>query len=254
MTLALRSNDIVLPWNSIVVPPAPRGLEGWFTFDTDVTRFNRNHVAGKAAAAIIGTPEAFPGYGRFKGLSNYIQTDIAETDEQTLIVVGRAVSPIPAGASAGGDANTPFYVGNYQGQSVTPGVSGGAFGTSMYHVAPAGLTGIASRNNGSNVATSAAVSLTGEVPTDWSIRVLRTKSGVPTELRNVTKGIVQLGASSNARVLTGTKFRIGSGTTGFAGLVDISFVGIFSAYHTDAELASNLVPVRNRMTRFGIMV
>lgn len=254
MTLVLRSNETIAPWNSKVVPPVTRGLEGWFTFDTDVARFNKNRVIGKADAAIIGTPEAFAGYGRFRGLANYLQTDIAETDEQTLIVVGRAVAPIPSGASAGGDANTPFYIGNYQGQSVTPGVPGGAFGTSIYHVAPTGLTGIASRNNGSNVATSAAVSLTGEVPTDWSIRVLRTKSGAPSELRNVTKGIIQLGANSNARVLTGTKFRIGSGTTGFAAQVDISFAGIHSAYLTDAELEKQVVAIRNRMTRLGIAV
>ncbi|MDF2793566.1 MAG: hypothetical protein K0S85_1319 [Pseudomonas orientalis] len=254
MGIKLTARDTVAPWNSKVIPPVNRGLEGFFTFDTDASRFSRNRAIDKADAVVIGAPVAFPGYGRFKGLTNYIQTSISETDEQTIIVVGRAVAAIPAGASAGGDATTPFYVGNYQGASATPGVPGSAFGASLYHVAPATMTGIATRNNGSGAGTSAAVSLSGETPTDWSIRVLRTRSGAPTEVRNVTKGISLSGGNSNTRVLTDTKFRIGSATSGFAAEVDISFVGIHSVYLTDAELAAQVAAIRKRMARLGISV
>lgn len=254
MSVKIISSDTVAPWNSKVLPPVPRGLEGWFTFDTDASRFSRNRAIGKADAKIVGTPVAFAGYGRFKGLTNFIQTEIGETDEQTLIVVGRAVSPIPEGSSTVGDANTPFYLGNYRGSSITPGVSGVSYGTSLYHVAPATLTGGASRNNGSNAATSSVRSLSGEVPTDWAIRVLRAKSGALLDVRNVTKGTSVAGTDSQARVLTDAKFRIGSGTQAFGAEVDISFAGIHSVFLTDAELAAQVTVIRTRMARLGITV
>lgn len=254
MGLKLVANGTVAPWYSKVIPPVTRGLEAWFTFDTDASRFNRNRVIGKADASIVGKPTAFAGYGRFKGLENYIQTDITETDEQTLIVVGRAVSAIPEGAGTSGDENTPFYIGNYRGNAASPGFTGQSFGTSLFHVAPATLTGGASRSNGAGGASSAQQALSGETPTNWAIRVLRTRSSSGNEVRNVTRGAVAISANLSPRVLTDTKFRIGSGTTGFAGQVDISFAGIHSVYLTDAELAAQVVAIRTRMARLGITV
>ena len=249
MGTKLISNDTLAPWNSKVVPPITRGLEGWFTFETDANRFKRNRALGKGDAVIVGTPAAFSGYGRFKGLSNYIQTDIAETDEQTLIVVGRAVVAIPGG---GGDEFTPLYVGNYRGQSVSPGVTGASYGTNLYHNLPTTMIGAASRNNGAGGATSGPLTLTNEAPTDWGIRVLRTKSGVPSVVQNVTRGSMSIGTAIENRVLTDTKFRIGSGSQGFAGEVDISFVAIHSVYLTDAELSAQIAVIRKRMARLGI--
>jgi hypothetical protein len=254
MGIKLISNNTLAPWNSKVVPPVSRGLEGWFNFDTDAGRFGFNRALGKPDASIIGAPVAFATHGRFKGLSNYLQTKIAETDEVTLIVVGKAAAPIPAGASTSGDETTPYYVGNYRGASVTPGVVGTSFGTSLYHVATASLTGGASRNNGSNLPTSAIRSLTGETPTDWAIRVLRVKSGVPLEVRNMTKGTSAVGADTNPRVLTDTAYRIGSGTSVFGAEVDISAVIIHSVMLTDDELAKQVEIVRKRMARLGIIV
>ena len=36
MGLKLISKGSVAPWNSTVIPAVTRGLEGWFTFDTDI--------------------------------------------------------------------------------------------------------------------------------------------------------------------------------------------------------------------------
>lgn len=254
MGIKLISNNTLAPWNSKVVPPVSRGLEGWFNFDTDAGRFGFNRALGKPDANIIGAPVAFATHGRFKGLSNYLQTKIAETDEVTLIVVGKAAAAIPAGAASGGDANTPFYVGNYLGNSGTPGVTGPAYGASLYHVATATLTGGASRATGAGGATSASTTVSAEVPTDWSIRVMRASTAMAVKTQNLTKNLSSQGSDVRARALSDSLFRIGSGTSGFAAEVDISTVIIHSVVLTDDELAKQVEIVRKRMARLGIVV
>ncbi|MEB2621401.1 hypothetical protein [Pseudomonas sp. YuFO8] len=254
MGIKLISNNTLAPWNSKVVPPVSRGLEGWFNFDTDAGRFGCNRALGKPDANIIGAPVAFATHGRFKGLSNYLQTKIAETDEVTLIVVGKAAAAIPAGASTTGDANTPFYVGNYRGNSVTPGVTGSAYGASLYHVATASLTGGAARENGTGGATSSVNSVLGEVPTEWGIRVLRASSAMYTKTQNLTKNLMSQGNDLRARALSDSLFRIGSGTAAFGAEVDISAVIIHSVVLTDDELAKQVEIARKRMARLGIVV
>lgn len=254
MGIKLISNNTLAPWSSKVVPPVSRGLEAWFTLDTDAARFGFNRALGKADANIIGAPVAFATHGRFKGLSNYLQTKVAETDEVTLIVVGKAVNPIPEGASTTGDANTPFYVGSYRGQSVTPGVVGAAYGTSLYHVTSDSITGGAARNNGEGGATSAVISAFGDVPTEWGIRVLRTSSRIATKTQNLTKNLMRESTDLRARVLSDALFRIGSGTAAFGAEVDISAVIIHSVVLTDDELAKQVEVVRKRMARLGILV
>lgn len=242
-------------WDSKMRPRMSRGLEGIWTFDTDATRFGFNRAEDKNDAAIIGAPVAYSSHGRFKGLVNYLQTDIGETPEQTIIVIGKAVNPIPVGASGGGDDTTPFYVGNRYGASIPPGYTGVALGTSLYHRNPTTLTGVGGRLNAAGTAADiGALDLANDVPTDWGIRVIRVSASNVSILQNVTRGIRREGASSTARVLSDTKFRIGSATTSFAAEVDISTVAIYSAFLTDEELAFALVPMRKRMARLGVNV
>lgn len=248
MGIKLISSDTVAPWTSKVVPPVTRGLEGWFTFDTDSSRFGFNRAIGKSDAAVVGSPTAYSTHGRFKGLLNYLLTQIDETDEQTIIVVGKSVAA-PTGAADGA-----FYAGNYTGNSKTPGYTGNAFGTSLYHQGATTLTAGAGRDNGSGVPTSASVTLTGGAPTSWAIRALRTKTGAPTEAHNLTAGTKSVGASSLTRVLADSKFRIGSATTSFAGEVDISCVAIYSKFLTEEEMAQIAATMRKRMARLGVTV
>lgn len=178
-----------------------------------------------------------------------------ETDGITLIVVGKAAVPIPAEASTTGDATTPFYVGNYRGGSVTEGITGTAYGTSLYHVQPATLTGGAARANGTGGATSAINSLGGgEVPTEWGIRVLRVSSTMALKVQNLTRNTMSQGSDLRPRVLSDSLFQIGSGTAAFGGEVDISSVAIYDRVVTDAELNEIAAAKRKRMWRLGINV
>jgi len=143
-------------------------------------------------------------------------------------------------------------VGGHVGVSQTAGITGNASGGNIYLSRPTTATGSASRNNGSGVATAAGVSGTGTLPTDWAIRSVRAKSGVPTVLVDHTLGLTFTGTNSNQRALTSNKYRIGSATELFAGECDISMTAFFSAYHSDAELQANIDMIRVRLTRLGI--
>lgn len=253
MGLQLVSKDSIAPWNSSVYPPVMRGLEGWFTFDTDVSRFSLNRASGKADATLVGTPTAFATHGRFQSLSNYLQTQISDSENQTIIVVGKAVNAIPAGASPNGDATTPFYAGNVQGASSTPGYAN-SFGSGLFHAATSSLTGSACRDNGSGGVTSGGVLVSSEVPTDWGIRALRTSASAPTATFNLTRGVSALGSSTAKRVLAVTKHRIGSATANFSAQVDISAVAFYSVALSDSEIAAVAGAMRVRMQRLGISV
>lgn len=251
MGVKLISNGSVAPWNTKVIPPVTRGLEGWFTFDTEPRRFTFNRAMGKPDAAMSGSPVAYATHGRFKGLANFLETQISETANQTILIVCKAAAAIPAGSSGSGDSNTPFFVGNYLGPAVD--ATGSSFGVNLFCTSQNILIGSASRSNGSGGATSSQVALNSEVATDWGIRCVRATAS-ETVVFNLTKGIKVVAAQTAARVLASTKARIGSATTSFAGEADISAVAIFSEALTDTEISSVAEVMRKRMTRLGIAV
>lgn len=247
MGVKIVAEDAVGPWHSKVVPPVTRGLRAWFTFDTDSSRFKFNRAIGGSDAVMVGNPTAFTTHGRFKGLTNYLQTPIEETDEQTIIVVGKAV------VAPTGTADGAFYAGNYTGNSKTPGFTGNAFGASLYHQSATTQTGGSGRDNGAGGITSGQISLNA-APLNWAIRAMRAKSLVPTDNYNLTLGTKATGTSSTARVLADSNHRIGSSNSVFAGEVDISCVAIYASYLTEGEIAQVAAVMRKRMERLGIIV
>lgn len=248
MGIKLIANDTIAPWNSKVIPPVTTGLEAWFTFDTDASRFGFNRALDKPNAVIVGAPVAFATHGRFKGLANYIQTNIGETDAMTLIAVCRAVTA-PADAASG-----IMAVGNFRGTPITPGFTGNAFGVSLASASPSGFTGYAARDGGAGSISSAPAQNTTDTPTQWGIRGVRTKSGEATKIFNTTNGLSALSNLSSNRVRSDSLFRIGSATVDFTGECDISAAAIFSVALTDSQIEEVVALMRKRMTRLGINV
>ena len=234
--------------NQFVVPPIARNLEAWFTFDTDSGSFGRNRVRNKNNAQVVGSPVAYPTHGRFKGGLNYLITDIADSDEVTIMVVGRAVAS-PTGAPDG-----VLFAGGYVGTSQTPGITGGAGGGNLYASNATNITASAARNNGSGTATAGSVSVVGTPVTNWALRAMRAKTGDVTKVFDLTAGVSAVGTSVLQRALSNTKIRIGGATTDFTGESDISVVGIWKTYLTDDEIAQNAALMRYRMQRLGIAV
>lgn len=252
MGVLIVATGAVAPWNSKVALPVMRGLEGYFTFDTDPSRFGFNRAPGKSDAQITGAPLAFASHGRFNGQLNFLTTKIDETSNQTIVVVGKAAAAVPSSA---GQADQPVYVSNNYGTGVNPPYVGlTATGISIYHPDNARIQGSGARDNGSGVATSGSVSLSGTPANAWAIRAVRVTDTGVNVTKDLTAGTSASGANSNARVLNNKTFRIGTGALGPSALVDISAVAIFSVALTDAEIELVAGVMRKRMARLGIIV
>lgn len=256
MGVLIVAQDALASPNSKIICPVQRGMRGYFTTDGDVSRFAVNRAPGRPNGVVVGNPIAFPTHGRFKGNSNFLQTPIAEEASMTMIVVGKAVAPVPDGSNAAGDANTPMYAGNFRSETNTPGYTGVSGGVALGHVASNTLTSYGARDNGSGGHSSSPFSVGGDVPTSWGIRAVRVRQNGATTIQNVTLGIRNDSISTTQRVLNGLRMRIGSGggSSGFAGEVDISMAIMANVAWTDAELALVVEQIRARMSRLGIAV
>lgn len=252
MGVMLVASGAAAPWNSKVALPVMRGLEGYFTFDTDPSRFGFNRAPGKKNAQITGAPLAFASHGRFNGQVNYLTTDIAETANQTIIVVGKAAAAVPVSAPA---ASQPVYASNNYGTGVNaPYVGITATGVALYHPDNARTQGSGARDNGAGAGSSAAVSLSATPADSWAIRAVRVTDTGFNVVKDLTTGASAVGTNSNARVLNNKTFRIGTGALGNSALVDISAVAFFSVALTDAEIELIAGVMRKRMARLGITV
>lgn len=250
MGVKIISRESLAPWNTKVIPPVTRGLVGWWNFDTDVSRFPFNRAIDGVSAAMVGTPLLGVGFGTFTSMSNYLQTEISETDEMTIISLCRSNSVIPGGASSGGDATTPAFVTNYIGPVVTSGYTGNALGVGLFATSPSVLSGFACRDNGSGVATLAGAGLNDTVA-NWGFRGVRITSSLTTTF-NRTVGTQNNSTVTNRRIRNSQKLRIGSTTTAFAGKADISAVAIFNVALTDEEIDKVVAMMRVRSARLGI--
>lgn len=252
MGVLLVATGAVAPWNSKVALPVMRGLEGYFTFDTDVARFGFNRAPGKLDAIVTGAPLAFPTHGRFNGQSNFLTTKIQETVEQTIIVVGKSAAAVPSG---GAQADQPFYVSNNYGSAVNPPYTGQvATGVTLSHPDNNRLSASGARDNGSGAPTSGSVSLTATPSNSWAIRAARVASGGVNTAMDLTVNTSAAGANANARVINDKMFRIGGAALNNSALVDISAVAIYSVALTDAEIQLVAGVMRKRMARLGIVV
>ncbi len=239
-------------WNSKIAFPVMRGLKGYYTFDTDAARFGFNRAPGGVNAIMTGAPVAFATHGRFNGQVNFLDTGIAETIEQTIIVVGKSAAVVPSGST---QVDQPYYVGNAYGSSVNPPYVGKtSTGVDLYHPDNARVSGSAARDNGSGDPSSAAASLAATPANSWAIRAVRASGAAANVVMDLTAGTQAAGTNTNPRILNDKTFRIGGAALGNSALVDISAVAILEVALTDSEINVFAEAMRKRMLRFGIVV
>ncbi|MDA5495395.1 hypothetical protein PGS50_19355 [Yersinia intermedia] len=254
MGVELISVGSVAPWYTKVSPPVIRGLEGWFCFDTDISRIAFNRAPGKSDAVIVGLPEVNGSFTRFKSLSNYLNTNIPESVEMTVFIVGKSPVAIGEPSVPANHVPHPMYFGNYPGGNSS--VSGyTTYGCGMFNDGPARLAMTASRiSSGTGSATSAQASITTDNPTAWGLRVARFGEMTKTRVQNLTTGAFGEYAATTQRLPSVNPLRIGGAYSTFSGEVDISQIVIYSAALTDEEIAAVASLMRVRSARLGITV
>lgn len=248
MGLGLIAPGTQAPWYTKIIPPVERGLEGWFCFDTAANRLGFNRALGKGDAKLVGNPTVFPAYTRFKGGSNFLETQIAETEKFTWFIVGKVPGPL------GGTGTTTAapYIGNYAGVATNPLGGGGA---ELYHQTDTTLGGQAWRVNAAGDGTTSSQATMADVPTSWAVRALRSDGANGTKVFNLTTGVSSNQSLATARSLSSSPLRIGGayGTT-FLGETDIAMAVAYSVALTDAEMATIKAALTKRMAALGINV
>lgn len=252
MGVDLIAKNVPGSWNTEIQPSVTRGLELWVETNTDADHCRFNRAPGKPGLVVIGAPVYSAQSTRFKALSNFLQSRVSETPEQTLFVLGKAANPIPAGSSSSGDVGTVVYISNNRGVNITPGTTGLGFGTSLYHVAPTTLTGTGSRAT-AGASSTGQITLTGETPTNWAVRAVRVIPGGSTGVKNLTRAASNESGLTTPRVLSDSRFRIGSTTGEHQGEVDIALAIIYSVALTDDEINLVYEDMRAFAGRLGII-
>lgn len=252
MGVSLIAKGVPGSWNTEVQPSVTRGLELWVETNTDADHCRFNRAPGKPGLVVIGAPVYSAQSTRFKALSNFLQSRVSETPEQTLFVLGKAVNPIPAGSSSSGDVGTVVYISNNRGTNITPGTTGLGFGCSLHHVAPTTMVATGCRAT-DGAAGNGPITLTGETPTNWAVRMSRVIPGGSTGIKNLTRNASNESGLTTPRVLSDSRFRIGSSIAEHQGEVDIALAIIYSVALTDDEINLIYEDMRAFAGRLGII-
>ncbi|KAB0504690.1 hypothetical protein [Pseudomonas moorei] len=220
--------------------PVRRGLEGVFFLNTSLEKCARNYAPGKAAGAIVGSPQVAAGFISCKGMTNYVQTQIQETSEVTMLVIARSAD-VP-----GTPDTTPLICGCFA-TGVTSGVS--LYGAAADRVSGTGGFGDDDPGNSNVVASVNPVALSS-----WGLySVVIAANGVTTKSHTANLSI--LNAQTKPRRPSTRTLRIGSGySNSQKGNVDIALFQCHSVALTADELARTVADLRAYAARRGIVV
>lgn len=230
-------------------PPVSRSLEAWHFLNEGVAKAATNYALDKPDAQIIGAPAEFAEYIQFKGLTNYLQTEVKESATSTTFSVIRTKDTLV------GEDHTPAFYGNYR---------SGIVGGSHLAVAVSGglLTKVSSRFTDlaqTKVSSSPVNLLAGTINLgEWSLVVDITKGGF-NSIQNATTGAIRERTDvTYGRSISPEKYRVGSvydASSMWKGTADMALWAHYSTELTASEIASNVAVIRAYMLRrFGIAV
>jgi hypothetical protein len=221
-------------------PPVKRGLEGIFFTNTSLEKCGRNYAPDKLPGIVIGAPKTFAGYASLVGMTSYIQTQINETIDLTMLVIGRC-TVVPGNADT-----TPMLCGSYD--AIAPA------GVSIYSGAVDRVTGTAAFGDDDASSTNSSAIVTPITLGAWGLySVAVSNAGITA--RSHTGNVVITRAATKLRRPSGRKIRIGSGyTTAQKGPVDIAMFQHYSVVLTDDELTKTVADMRAYALRKGIVV
>lgn len=249
---AIRSNDADFSADfDFFSLPVSRGVEGMWLFGASSAASTRNLIYGKPAASVVGAPVVSANSLRLKGLTNFLQTSIAQAPEMTIYVVGKSTDTFVGGAGS------PMFVSNFQSPRASD-TSKTSNGVSLAILASTGapqatvsgiFSVIAADGPASSIASAANVSIPDM--TAYKLMTAR-KAGSTREMRNETAGTVNSIVSALPDDLGNGLLRIGSGYTSYAGYCDIAAVVIANVAHTTDERAAINASIRALMTFRGV--
>lgn len=225
--------------------PVERGLEAVHFLSDSLVRSARNYVRGKPSASVVGAPAVGNGFLSMVGGSAYLQTAIAETNEQTFIAIVRNTDTLAD------DAHRPTFVGNYRGPWTAHddllSAGAGMMITSLTQ------TSLYIGRSADGATLSNQVFNSTMIPTAFQMLVGRV-SETGASLWNLTTNVRPADTTNNSpRARNINKHLIGSAYSRYLGKSDMALAAIASAYWTDAEVLENAKRLaRVQELRFGM--
>jgi len=204
-------------------PPFTDGLEYLNFFRDGAGVVARNLAPGKAPAVLTGAPSYGTGYVHLTSQSSFLETNVADLEEYTLIHAGRSVGVTATSSTR------PIFVGGYGATTLEYGAS------SLFVNSQTAMRSVATFDNG-GVATLISTDNV-ETHSSWGFRVSR-YDGDKVMYDNKTLAVhTEIADSGYPRAVSANKYRIGSGyASSFQGQSDAIFAAIVSRSITDTEL------------------
>lgn len=216
-----------------------------FPFATE-RKLKNNFAPFQPSFIKVGSPTINANYSSFKGLQDYLQTEIEDVAEFTLFVVCRSSDAMNS------TATRPLFFGNYQSVPKDGSSSEVTYGVGLFSMSANQISIAAGRGN--SVADDASSNVT--VSCDSSqFQLFCIKVSQPrTEIVNVTASEVVGSNFALPRYLAAGKMRIGSGITAFGGTNDVAAIVRFPRLliNTDINKVSDFV--RSYLSGYGISV
>lgn len=235
------------PYATEYASPVRRALEGIHFLNGSLEKSARNYAPGnKPQGSVVGTPVIGTGFLKCTGLSNFIQTGLAESRNGTLFVVFRNA------VDDGANGNKSMPAGNYRSSGAAlPGASGVGFyaGSAVSRVN--GLAACAATD--ADTATMSVATTQVTPLTTWSMAVL-TFSDASLVHRNLTVPYTATTALPFPRRVSTDKLRIGSGFSSYPGVCDVAAFQYHSAVLTEAEIQAVYADLKAYVLRQGIAV
>ncbi|WP_339428875.1 hypothetical protein [Pseudomonas taetrolens] len=231
------------------VPPVIRGLQAVHFLSGSISRAIRNYAKGKPDARVIGAPVEAPGYMTFKGLTNFIETQVADANTQTIFRVVRNNDTLVD------FDHCPVFDGTYS--------SGSNLGTMLYGNTSGNINQTSARfldATHTTISTSGVTLVSGtDIDKPTFSLIVTVISETLTVVRNETKGTVKVGAVNLfGRRPSAMPFRIGSAYEGnslYKGVCDMSFWQHHDVELTASEIALTVDRIRGLMLKLhGIKV
>lgn len=235
-------------------PAVTQNLRGIWRFGNTAALTQKNRWRGAAeVAALVGSPTINSTYAAMQSGSNYLQTNILETDAFTLYAVWRS------GAAFAAAATRPALGGNH-GQSAGQAYGSATFGVTWYVSGTTGLpqatVGAGTSFDNAGVPAQSTVSLSVANASLWRFMAFRQSADGSKVLKDLTAGTSIVGTGTYTRLKnTSNTIRGGSMVSTVAsGALDMAFYAIHDAALTDAQDALVYAQEKYRLGLLGITI
>lgn len=227
------------------LPFVSTGLLGWWFLNGSIGKARRNLLLGGADASVVGNPTITENYMSFLSGSNYLLTDVRETENLTILCVARST------ASFVDNPNRPHLVSNYlaSNSGAYIAVGGSPSGAPSASISSATFRDISGTINSGGSTVNVADF------TKWKF-LAGVHTSAQSAMYSLTDNFEDIDPKGGTRILKpNVPFRIGSSEgTQFRGSSDIAFVAIYNRALQKNELETLYAQVQAYLGPKGITI